>query len=68
VTAYTGNGTAQKRKIQACPTCGGPLHRDPVTKRYTRHPDSLPAPNDPGPIEVGPVPRRKRGLFRRKRT
>jgi hypothetical protein len=44
VTADTGNGTAQKRKVTLCPACGQPVHKDPVTGRFTRHPDSPPPP------------------------
>jgi hypothetical protein len=65
VAADLGNGTAQKRKVTLCPACGQPVHKDPVTGRFTRHPDSLPVVV-PAP-ELAPLPKRRR-LFGRKRT
>jgi hypothetical protein len=70
VAAYTGNGTAQKRKVTLCPTCGQPTHRDPVTKRFTRHPGDLPPPPEVveeaiTTIERSGKPRRR--FFGRKR-
>jgi hypothetical protein len=63
VTADLSNGTAQKRKVTLCPACGQPVHKDPVTGRFTRHPDGLPvAPA----AEPAPLPKRRR-LFGRKR-
>jgi hypothetical protein len=43
--------TPPKRKVTMCPTCGQPTHKDPLTGRFTKH------PQDPGPIETGPLTR-----------
>jgi hypothetical protein len=65
VPAKTAPATG-KTKIRTCPTCGDPLHRDPVTKRYTRHPE--PAPEKAEIIPPEPEKITKRRLFGRNRN
>ena len=54
---------AEKTKVRLCPTCGGPMHRDPVTKKFTKHPASEPVPE---PVEIIPLEPKAAPLPKRK--